>query len=172
MSTSTLAQIMFIRDTITGRMLRTLALRGEMPQAEFMDLYHVRCARKNPGRSSFQNNFGRYVKLRKHGSDHGPTVDRHFPGPGRCIVQERIDESTRNRLTFTPFSNKLLFDHFTAPEFSRAEQAMERRAIQSGDREDMAWLTAIRAEILIRNASLVSETDAVARLGTRKGIPT
>jgi len=57
-------------DTIQARMFRTLCRRGEMPQAEFMNLYHARCHRTNPGRSSFGNNFGRFVSryVRETGS--------------------------------------------------------------------------------------------------------
>jgi len=50
-------------DTIQARMFRTLCRRGSMPQAEFMTLYHARCHRPNPGKSSFANNFGRFLGL-------------------------------------------------------------------------------------------------------------
>lgn len=50
-----------LRDTVTGRMLRTLCDRTTMPQAEFMSMYMVRCERpRKTAPSSFNNNFGRF----------------------------------------------------------------------------------------------------------------
>lgn len=64
-----LAYTMFIRNTTTARMFRSLLEHGEMPQAEFMAEYHRRCERDDPtSKSSFANNFGRYTA-----NDYGPT---------------------------------------------------------------------------------------------------
>lgn len=66
----TLAQVMFAGlgkqpDTVTGYMLRALCITGSMTQADFMTMYHERCARaKSTSKSSFDNNFGRFVAWR------------------------------------------------------------------------------------------------------------
>jgi hypothetical protein len=54
-------------DTVCARMLRMLAEKGEMPQADFMREYHRRCERARPSRSAFLNNFGRYTGAPRSG---------------------------------------------------------------------------------------------------------
>jgi len=57
----TLATFMF-KNTVTARMLRELAERGSMPQADFMKHYTTRCERSgNTAKSAFVDNFGRFI---------------------------------------------------------------------------------------------------------------
>lgn len=73
---------LMFRNTITGAMLRTLCMQREMTQAAFMRLYHVRCHRSNPGKSSFANNFGRFVRFTRN--DIGTWVE-YAKRPYGCI---------------------------------------------------------------------------------------
>lgn len=82
---------MMLRDTITGRMMRYLADRGEVTQAEFMNEYHRRCERANPSRSSFGNNFGRFTYGKFH------VIERVYVGRDGRPVAHRRDMDRRGR---------------------------------------------------------------------------
>jgi len=58
---SPLIRALFVNNSVTSRMLRALMIQGGMLQADFMREYHRISDRGNDGRSSFDNNFGRFV---------------------------------------------------------------------------------------------------------------
>jgi hypothetical protein len=213
----TYVDVMF-KETRVGSMLRTLCARGEsgMAQAEFMDLYHLRCDRPErvcqrcfgtliryeyarnfsgvfgpyravvpeevcnrcqgsgkaqESRSSFGNNFGRFVyeELRwRNGKEQWYSV----PGPMRCIKQwtpqpgrvRREQEHPCNWLYWSPPSWRDIVRTLTDIQLTRAENTMERIFIAEshpsrygagqivGDNmENVVWLKAMRAEMARRS---------------------
>lgn len=139
-----LARVMFA-DTVTARMLRQIAEAGSMPQAEFMRIYHVRCARDNPGKSSFQNNFGRYTR---HGTPLGPPMVQSGMGSGRLL------------LTWTAGTPVEILARLTPKEIDRAFSTMESALLTPRDDDDES--TTLRWLHLIKNASSAHANRAVA----------
>jgi hypothetical protein len=142
----------FFQDSIVGSMLRTLHVCGSMTQADFMSLYHKRCARDNPSRSSFGANFGRYVKREQ-------MYDRWRDNASSlgCLEQRRWAASTAklrtNTITWIGRSVAEMIGPLDDRAIDRAENAMERIYTRDDDSESLAYLMVLRMEIRARSKS-------------------
>ncbi len=139
-------------DTIVGSMLRTVHMRGAMPQADFMTLYHKRCNRDKPSRSSFANNFQRYVtlenlygKIRTYNQPLGcldryqvvPTEDAHgFIAVGWGSAMPALTQ---------------VLAAMDVNALTKAENTLERIFTRDDDSESLAYLEALRAEMRVRS---------------------
>lgn len=121
---ATFVDLMF-RDTITARMLRTLCDRGSMTQADFMDLYHVRCARKHPSRSSFGNNFGRFV-YREYRSRFNGSGFHTYPGTLRCFDQVCPQKGPNKLVWSSMFTSTSIFRDMRLEQLNDALMFLER----------------------------------------------
>lgn len=167
---ATYLDLMF-RDTIAGSMLRTLMLKRAMPQREYMRLYHVRCGRADaPTKSTFGNNFGRYVS-REETWD-AVTVDgkrnwteRH--SPLGCIAWHRPitarDSSERwHRLEWTgPTDVRDLLKLASDKRVTEIENTLER--ITTGE----SRIGTLNAELGVSSDALVLLQDVRIHMRTR-----
>lgn len=133
-------------DSISGAMLRTLHTRGSMPQADFMTLYHVRCARSNPGRSSFANNFFRYVLQETRWPD--VTQPRAFDHAIGCIT--RRHERSRVTLTWARPVLPEILATLDDKAIDKVENTLERITIRDNDPETLRYLDDVRHEMHCR----------------------
>lgn len=150
--------MMFLfRNTIAARMLRTLAESGTMMQADFMREYHVRCERDRPSRSSFLNNFGRFVRGR------GTTRDLvDCPIDQQWIEGEETKRNGRTRrargrsmLVWAAPTPAKIIESLTDDDLTATYEALDRemvglqKAVRKTDRpeETARWVARCKAEI-------------------------
>lgn len=132
---ATYLDLMF-RDTIAGSMLRTLMLKGEMTQREFMRVYHERCGRADaPAKSAFGANFGRFI-AREQVWNRGayPSISpswQTYDSPLGCLtwhrpITGRDSDERMNRLEWgRPTFDRLLLA-MDDPQIDAIEQSLER----------------------------------------------
>lgn len=168
----TLGQVMFATDTVTASMLRTLCMNDFMLQADFMTLYHERCAREKPSKSSFSNNWGRFIAWRN--TSEGLWRRQRAINTAACIAHRRRlglgrGSNAPNQVWFTlvtaggslsgstpvAATPDQLLRHISDPDLTLAEHWSERALIQ-GDKDAPAWRALIALEIAYRSASVRS----------------
>lgn len=166
-------------DTITGRMLRDLALATLMPQRDFMRRYADRCARTptrhckpnkagvvKPNNSSLQNNFGRFLI----GSAWG-TGDAWFDSRRRWPLRVIERQLANLELEYHSTTNPLIMiwragnavsmirglsDDQLQDAYARMERAMvpptgfPTFATDDPERDFGPWVISLRAEIARR----------------------
>ena len=147
----------FFEASIAGSMLRTLHACGSMTQADFMTLYHKRCARDNPSRSSFGANFGRYVKREQMYADRW----REWDVPLGCLQQGRegVHHANRNVITWIGLAMPEMVAILDPKTLDRAENTMERLTFTYDDSdprqsETLASLVVLRAEMRARSTRM------------------
>lgn len=150
----TLRDAMF-RPTITARMLRLLMEHSLMPQAEFMQRYHVMCNRPgNTAPSSFGNNFGRYcVTWRRTGS---AVVEQRNTRTGSVQRGDVPPHSGRNLLAWVGPSITQFLLAATTKELDRDYQRLESQMATVTGPDHVAdltlWMSRIHNESARRTA--------------------
>lgn len=144
----------FFQDSIAGSMLRTLHACGSMTQADFMTLYHKRCARDNPSRSSFGANFGRYVKREQAYGN----LWREIDGPLRCLEHRRTwpGEVVRYTISWIGLAVSEMVTAMPDKAIDKAENMMERIATRDDDPDALVYLDALRADMRVRSQRIRS----------------
>lgn len=168
-------------DTVTSTMLRTLCMGGPMLQADFMRLYHERCARSNSGKSSFANNFGYLVRWENTKDALWRSVRSR---PFACIAHRRrmgmtlwarehkwVQQRDPNQVWFTlaPHSDNHVSDPpiattpdallraFTDGELTMVEQWCERAlTLPQPDPDAQTWHKLVALEFAYRAADVKS----------------
>lgn len=148
--------LVLLRDTTTGRMLRSLYKHGHIQQALFMTEYHRRCARTKPSRSSFSNNFGWRLEQHARTRD-GQRVMGWIPErPLRVIVVEREGpsrDSMRNVLYWS--GPDALLASLSDGRLQQCYEIAERQWIEpratDAEGEMRSWVIALGDEVSRRS---------------------
>lgn len=152
--------LVFFRDSTTGRMLRALQKHTTIHQALFMSEYHRRCARDNPSRSSFRNNFGwrfeQHSRIRVIGTTN--ILKQWDPAfPLRMIVVERERPAVDSMRNILIWNGPLLSEWFHGMSDRMLQRSFEVAESQyiaprptDADHEMRYWVRELRHEIEAR----------------------
>lgn len=154
--------VLMFKDTIVARMLRVLCFERAIPQSKFMNEYTRRCERppskwraaegKSATRSSFLNQFGRYVE--------GSTWGRDGKVP-RVISQEQMlhpyDDAKVTTLVWLGSDAVVILTAMSDRDLQRAYESMERQLLKpratDNEAETLAWIQMLITEIGRRTAA-------------------
>lgn len=164
--TSAAIGVLMFKDTIVARMLRKLCVERAMPQSKFMNEYTLRCERppskwraaegKPATRSSFLNQFGRYVD----GSSWGTYRYTRSTVP-RVISQEQMlhpyAENKVSTLVWTGDDVTVILTAMSDRDLQRAYESMERQLTNARatdkEVETVSWLHMLTTEIERRSCA-------------------